>query len=85
MNIPTKYLAIGCMALFAYQTNAKDVERKNSSPVQFMANSGQITNQHGVVRHDIDAKIEANGVVMFVGKGQLHYQWVAPQSQKSNR
>jgi hypothetical protein len=52
--------------------------------VQFIENKGQITDQYGVVRRDIDVKIEANGVTMFVGDGELHYQWVAAQSQNSN-
>src|SRR5690606_12043723 len=48
------------------------------SPAQFMQNKGQITDQHGIIRKDIDAKVEANGVTMFVGNGEIHYQWQAP-------
>jgi hypothetical protein len=47
-----------------------------NSTVQFLENKGQITDQHGIVRRDIDVKIEANGVTMFVGNGEMHYQWV---------
>ena len=49
-----------------------------SANAQFIENKGQNTDQHGTERRDIDAKIEANGVTMFVGDGEMHYQWVAP-------
>jgi len=49
-----------------------------NATVQFMENKGQITDQHCTVRRDIDAKVEANGVVLFVGDGELHYQWTRP-------
>ncbi len=51
-------------------------DKSRNSQVQFIQNKWQVTDQHGVVRKDIDVKIEANGVVMFVGDGEIHYQWV---------
>lgn len=51
-------------------------KNNSKSPTQFIENKGQVTDQHGVVRRDIDAKIEANGVTMFVGDGEIHYQWL---------
>ena len=51
--------------------------------VQFIENKGQVTDQHGAVRRDIDVKIEANGVVMFVGDGEIHYQWSRPSFAKA--
>ncbi|MCB9064171.1 MAG: T9SS type A sorting domain-containing protein [Chitinophagales bacterium] len=43
--------------------------------LQFITNKGQITDQYRKARTDIDAKIEANGVTLFIGDGRLHYQW----------
>ena len=49
---------------------------KGNGNLQFISNKGQITDQYHQTRTDIDAKIEQGGVTLFVGSGQLHYQWV---------
>jgi hypothetical protein len=43
--------------------------------ISFIENKGQIVDQFGKSRNDIDYKLESNGVTMFVGDVQLHYQW----------
>ncbi len=55
-------------------------------PVSFIENKGQVTDQYGKVRHDIDMKLPAEkGLNIFVGNGQIHYQWnnVKVKIQKS--
>ncbi len=48
----------------------------------FTENKGQIIDQHGKHRSDIDFKAEGDGVVMFVGDAQLHYQWYSADNSK---
>ncbi len=50
-------------------------EAAQPKPLSFIENKGQIVDQHGKHRSDIDFKAEGDGVVMFVGDAQLHYQW----------
>ncbi len=46
-----------------------------STPI-FIANVGQIKDQYGQDREDIDFKISVPGFSLFIGKGKLHYQWL---------
>ncbi len=41
----------------------------------FLENKGQITDQFGYPRKDIDFKLSAKGVSAFIGDAQIHYQW----------
>jgi hypothetical protein len=46
-------------------------------PLFFIENKGQVTDQNGRARSDIDFKLAAlNGLNLFIGNGQLHYQWI---------
>lgn len=42
----------------------------------FIENKGQIIDQNGKQRLDIDFKLENKDLLVFVGKGTLHYQWM---------
>ncbi len=70
----------------AFVGTAKDeVSAKNfrqQSSLLFIENKGQITDQHGIVRSDIDFKLQAPGLTMFIGNGQVHYQWSRSEKQK---
>ena len=46
-----------------------------SRPKCFIENKGQVTDQYGKPRKDIDAKLETPGLSIFIGPGQIHYQW----------
>jgi hypothetical protein len=46
-----------------------------SSPFVFIENKGQIVDQNNKQRKDIDFKLDAGGMNVFIGKGQIHYQW----------
>lgn len=41
----------------------------------FTENIGQVTDQHGTRRQDIDFTVKANGVSVFLGDAAMHYQW----------
>lgn len=46
-----------------------------SSHLVFVENAGQITDQHHQLRKDIDFRLNAKNVNIFIGDGQLHYQF----------
>lgn len=46
----------------------------DSSPL-FIENKGQIADQHGNKRTDIDYTISGNGVKLFISSGKIQYQW----------
>ncbi len=56
-------------------------EAAQPKPLSFIENKGQITDQYGKHRSDIDFKTEAGAMVMFVGDAQLHYQWYRTDSK----
>lgn len=71
---------LGCICCFFLQQciAAKNVPfsfYSSKSSLVFIENSGQIVNQNGVVRKDIQMKLQSKGMVIFIGKGQIHYQW----------
>ncbi|MCD6010518.1 MAG: hypothetical protein K0Q79_380 [Flavipsychrobacter sp.] len=41
----------------------------------FIENKGQITDQHSLPRNDIQYALNAPGINIFIGNGQLHYQF----------
>lgn len=57
---------------------ATPVEKPDASQetMFFLENKGQITDQFGQYREDIDFKIVSRDVNVFIGSGRVHYQWV---------
>ncbi len=51
--------------------------------LHFLENKGQIVDQDGKRRTDIDYQLNAGGMQLFIGDGQLHYQWVSNSKVKS--
>ncbi len=51
---------------------------KDRSPLLFVENGGQITDQHRQHRSDIDFTLSGSGFQVFIGNGRLHYQWTKP-------
>ncbi len=47
------------------------------SSLRFTENVGQITDQHGTQRPDIQFRITGTGPILFLGPTGLHYQWNA--------
>lgn len=52
-----------------------------NQPLYFRENKGQIRDQQGKVREDIDFILQAPDVTLFVGKGKLHYQFTKEEKQ----
>lgn len=53
----------------------------------FRENKGQVTDQYGRPRLDIQFRLAADGMSIFIGEGQLHYQfyqasWLQPSTAK---
>ncbi len=44
-------------------------------PLCFVENKGQVTGQDNNIRNDIQYKVSAPGVNLYVGNGELHYQF----------
>lgn len=57
----------------AHEPDLKHLPQSSSGA--FIENAGQLIDQHGKPRKDIDFKLSAKGMSVFVGEGKLHYQW----------
>ena len=47
--------------------------------VCFVENKGQIRDQYGNSRHDIDYMLRGSGFTLYVANGELHYQFTKKQ------
>lgn len=67
-------LLCACINNMAY---GKDAIVKNTGQRKqvFVENKGQVHNQQGAVRGDIDFVLKGKQLNLFVGSGELHYQW----------
>ncbi len=74
---PIAIICIAAAVCIAQAATARETAAANK-PLVFIENKGQITDQHGKPRRDIDYKLDGGNVTMFVGGGQLHYQWSSP-------
>jgi hypothetical protein len=74
---PTFFFAKTVLLFLSIVANAKTPEQFKSANTSllFLENKGQITDQYGKYRKDIDFKLDGKGLNMFVGNGQIHYQW----------
>ncbi|PZF71585.1 DUF7948 domain-containing protein [Taibaiella soli] len=57
--------------------NSKPISQQN---LYFVENKGQVTDQNGKHRSEINFRVGGSGLSLFAGSGQLHYQWTAPTS-----
>ena len=74
--LPASFIAIAFAALpFCAIAHNYNNDRYAGAPLSFMENKGQVTDQHGIPRKDIDVKIGARGMNIFIGKGEIHYQF----------
>lgn len=67
------------MQLCAYGRKDTNLRLEGQS-LSFRENKGQVKDQNGAIRKDIDFVLQATGVTLFVGKGQLHYQFTRKQA-----
>jgi hypothetical protein len=75
-------LAAPFFKVAAIDRNGPEPRYANATVPSFMENRGQITDQSGQTRTDIDFKLNAgNGLNVFIGHASIHYQWRQPQDQ----
>jgi len=55
------------------------------TPLCFVENKGQVVDQNNRPRNDIQYKLSARGVDMFLGNGQLHYQFKKSMGKQSGK
>lgn len=74
------------LLLWGTMVQAKDnsLAIKANNTFSFIENKGQVTDQYGNRRPDINYRLGGSGLSMFVGKGQLHYQWASPVARLDN-
>jgi hypothetical protein len=71
-----RYLPFFLCFLFLISANSKSMAGPDKHSIAFIENNGQVTDQNGNSRPDIDFKLSAApGLNLFIGKGGLHYQW----------
>lgn len=83
MHIKTLVSALAIF-LFPLSTGAKNVASRLSLPKQdagFIENKGQVKDQYGKPRNDVQFILRAEGLNIFIGNGSLHYQFARNQSQ----
>ncbi len=72
------FLVLCC--ILSLSVTAKDKQQTTETgglrkPLCFIENKGQILDQNNNTRHDVQYKLSAPGMNLFVGNGQLHYQF----------
>jgi len=71
-----------CCVLLAYNSvYARKPDAFTRSNIVFTENKGQIHDQRGAIRSDIDFVLKGNAAVMFVSAGKIQYQWVKGKEQ----
>lgn len=63
------------LAATVFSATAKTNPVRNANSLSFIENKGQIKDQEGAPRNDIDFVLPAQGMNIFIGNGQLHYQF----------
>jgi hypothetical protein len=70
--------------LLALSISLIPVKAAAKEGLHFMENKGQVTDQFGNSRQDIDFKLSAaKGLSVFLGKGSIHYQWTKNEPASS--
>jgi hypothetical protein len=53
-----------------------EVKRAAGNELFFMENKGQVKDQHDAARPDIDYWLKGGNIDIYIGKGELHYQFI---------
>lgn len=77
MNLYLKLL-FGAILLFSIPNSllAKNALENSNSKLSFIENKGQVTDQNGAPRNDIQFVLPSSGMTLFIGNGTLHYQFM---------
>jgi hypothetical protein len=57
----------------------------NKMPVYFVENQGQIHDQYGKPRQDVNYVLSTPGMTLFIGQGQLHYQYMKKTAARTEQ
>ncbi len=80
------FASILLLILQPLSLHAKEKQNFSKHSLCFIENKGQLTDQFHNPRNDIDFKMDAgNGLNIFIGNGQLHYQWSKPINTAQNK
>ncbi len=63
-------------------SKAQAFSKHPQQSLYFLENKGQVTDQYGTPRNDINFHVGGSGLSMFAGSGQLHYQWATPTATR---
>ncbi len=69
------FIFILCMLINSKSIYAKNVSNTLKEKLCFIENKGQIRDQNGNVRYDINYVIQTPGLSVFIGKGFISYQF----------
>jgi hypothetical protein len=83
-HMPNRFFTLLFAALLPCMSHARNLTSATQPrPLSFIENNGQIIDQYGKPRKDIDAKLETPGMVVFVGDAVIHYQWTKTVAAKA--
>lgn len=68
-------LMVGALPLFSLAKDGPAVPTRDKQSLHFVENKGQIHDQNNNPRNDIQFSIPGKNMSLFVGNGQLHYQF----------
>ena len=74
-SCPVVFLTLLSLVSIAQQKAIVKGKQFSARPLSIMENRGQVRDQYGNERKDIQYKANGNGVSVFIGNGQLHYQF----------
>jgi hypothetical protein len=69
------FLCFVFVCVYSYKTEAKIYPVNSSKELYFIENNGQIKDQYHHPRNDIQYLLHSDGITVFIGNGQLHYQF----------
>jgi len=68
-------LAVGLIFPTVATAQGSESRYVKNRPLVFIENKGQVKDQYGNPRTDIDFSMKGGAVQVFVGEGKIHYQW----------
>lgn len=74
----TSYIVL-LLCLFSAGAVAREADNApvavKGTPLTFLQNNGQVTDQYGHARNDIGFAVTTQGINAYIGAGAIHYQW----------
>ena len=74
------------LPVFVYSgsVQARGKFSNSSDKIYFIENKGQVKDQNGNSRNDIQYAVQASGLTIFIGNGKLHYQFTKSDVNNKN-